>query len=127
MKTIIIKGDAGWSASSQTDIASKPGFLLRIGTRRNSAGQLITTATVHENCGNGVFKHSMGLGVSGLGDFSEQLIVTRPARVTATVLEAQHARALELLTEIETRIAAHYALQQANAKAVEPGAQCVPG
>lgn len=75
-----------------------------------SYGQLVTRASVHRVDGSSQV-HIIGSGVQG--DFNRTVMSSRPARITAKVVQAQHEKSLEQLALILEAVQAHYAAQAA--------------
>lgn len=102
MDIIAKKGKSGWRAENIVEFDGPR--KLAIETYKYD-GAMISRATVN-TYGDLMMTHVFGLG--GGGDFSERLIVTRPARGTAKAIVDQHAKALQQLLEIVERARAHY-------------------
>lgn len=105
IETRIFRDRDGWNATSEMDLTGDQ--LLKIRSYRNDRGLLRTSATVHTKVEGGL-RHIMGFGTSG-GDFSETLVVTKPARVTEKVISAQHESVLKTIPGILSAVQAHYA------------------
>jgi hypothetical protein len=94
----------GWSVTSTLDLADNR--LLRIHTYKSLNGVLRTSATVHTKVDGGL-RHVMGYGTPG-GDFSEELVRSKPARATEKVVTAQHDCVLKTLPGVLAAVDAHY-------------------
>ena len=106
MKTQYFK-DArnGWEARTVVDLSTKQ--QLDLTTRKDINGNLSTRATVHWLLAGGVRRHAMSFGAAG-GDFSQTIKTTKPARITANVVENQHGLGLEMIAQITKAALAHY-------------------
>jgi len=82
MNTRTTKGYYGWS--SKSEVALPNGKAIRFVTMKRSSGDLVTSAQVGT-----VDDYSFTTIM--FQDFSKNIIKTKPARVTAKVVEAQHA------------------------------------
>ena len=112
MQTRVFKDRDGWNAETMVDLEGNR--VLKIKTYRNLHHKLVTTASVWHCDGSGTMRHAFGFG-SG-GDFDETLIVANVPRVTSSVVEGQHGRAIAAMQSIQDRVAAHYTID-INAKA----------
>ena len=110
MTTRIYKDRDGWNAETSIDLQNQRVLKLRTG-KRSIGGGLQTTATVWTDTGDGGLRHAMGLG-TGLGDFSETIVITRPARITEKLVTEQHDRVIKQLGFIQAQIEQFYALQE---------------
>ena len=105
ISTIKYRDREGWNAKSQLNLADNR--VLQISTYKASNGSLRTSASVHLKVDGGL-RHDFGYGTPG-GDFSETLVVTKPARVTEKVISAQHESVLKTIPGILSAVQAHYA------------------
>lgn len=108
---------SGWEGKSYIIIAEGiDDGMGRIGTLKlcihtsKANGGLQTRASVSIHFGTS-YTHAFGLG-SGLGDYSEKVIVT-PTRCTEKAVREQHAQALTHAPAYFERAQAHYAAQEA--------------
>lgn len=107
VETRIFRDRDGWNATSTLDLADNR--MLQIRTYKSSAGaSLCSRGTVHTKMEGGGLRHIMGFGTPG-GDFSEDLAVSKPARVTEKVVAAQHESVLKALPSVLAAVEAHYA------------------
>ena len=97
MKTHIQKGRDGWKATSRIELDN--GRVLTIQTSKGSYGGLTTWASVAVRDGD-FLSHRL------YQDFSKTIIKTMPSRVTAKVVEAQHA--LIDLDNVKAMVEQHY-------------------
>ena len=109
MTTRTYKDRDGWNAQTIIDLKDRRVLKLRTG-KRSIGGGLQTTATVWTDTGNGGLIHAMGLG-TGLGDFSETIVVTRPARITEKLVTEQHQGVIRQADAIQAQIAQFYTQQ----------------
>ncbi|AOW13354.1 hypothetical protein LPB72_09935 [Hydrogenophaga crassostreae] len=105
ISTIKYRGREGWNAKSQLDLADNR--VLQISTYKASNGSLRTSASVHTKVDGGL-RHVFGYGTPG-GDFSGNVAITKPARVTEKVVAEQHALVLDVVPELLVSIENHYA------------------
>lgn len=106
MKTQYFRDDFGHQASTlvQLDVS----HALLISTSKWPDGGLTTTASVR-TLRDGRF--TLAVSADGQGDFYKKLEVTRPGRVTAALVKAQHDACLLLFADLQQEIAAHYKAQ----------------
>lgn len=91
-----------WHMSEDIDLPGAGNRSLRLSTHKTSSGQLVTSATVG-TVDRGMFSYMM------YTDFNKRIIATRPARVTAKVVDAQHSVAKEChMDALMAEIIAHY-------------------
>lgn len=106
MQTRVFKDRDGWKAETRLDLEGSR--VLMIKTRRNLQHKLASTASVWHCDGGGVMRHAYGFGTGG--DYDQPLIQVSVPRVTESVVQAQHKRAIADLPYIKSRVAEHYAL-----------------
>ena len=102
---IVRKGRNGWEAENRFEFDGD--YKLTIETHKDSSGpssRLVSRASVSQHK-DGMMSHAFGLG-SG-GDYSERLIVSA-ARCTEKSVAGQHAKALEMLADVQAKAKAHY-------------------
>ena len=97
METLVRKGRDGWEAKSEIQLDNDR--VLSIRTSKGSYGGLTTWASVSVRDGD-FLSHRL------FQDFSKNIIKTNPSRVTAKVVEAQHA--LINLDEVLAMVEQHY-------------------
>lgn len=107
MTTTYTRDSDGHKATTVHDLQKQRE--LHITTYKSSNGPLVTSATVHQIEGD-LKRHRFGCGGFG-GDFSQRLVCTFPARVTAKTVKEQHEQCLQKLQEVLTAVDAHYAEQ----------------
>lgn len=91
-----------WAVSEDIDLPGAGNRSLRLSTHKTSSGQLVTSATVG-TVDRSMFSYMM------YTDFNKRVIISRPARVTGKVVDAQHLLAKELhMGTLMTEIIAHY-------------------
>ena len=105
IETRIFRDRDGWNAKSELDLADSR--LLQIRTYKASNGSLRTSASVHTKVDGGL-RHVFGYGTPG-GDFSGNMVTTKPARVTEKVVAEQHRLVIDALPELLVAIENHYA------------------
>ena len=110
MTTCIHKEHDGWNAETSIDLENQRVLKLRTG-KLSIGGGLQTTATVWTDTGDGGLTHAMGLG-TGLGDFSETVVLIPTCRITEKLVTEQHEQALKQIDFIVMRIALFYAQKQ---------------
>ena len=97
MNTTVRKGRDGWAAESRVDLGN--GRVLTVKTSKGAYGGLTTWASVSVRDGD-FLSHRL------YQDFSKGIITSNPSRVTAKVVEAQHA--LINLDEVLAMVEQHY-------------------
>lgn len=102
METFVRKGRDGWEAKSEIQLDNDR--VLSIKTSKGAYGGLTTWAGVSVRDGN-FLTHIM------YQDFSKTIIKSNPSRVTAKVVEAQHA--LINLDEVLAMVEQHYSKETA--------------
>lgn len=102
METLVRKGHNGWRAKSEIQLDNNR--VLSIETSKGSYGGLTTWASVSVRDGD-FLSHRL------FQDFSKNIIKTNPSRVTAKVVEAQHA--LINLDEVLAMVEQHYSKETA--------------
>lgn len=108
MKTIYQRDKSGPQALTIEQLPEQRE--LHITTRKASGGVLVTRAAAHRRDGSSLI-HVFGMGIKGMGDFSQVVAQRSIPRITARAVEQQHSSVIERLSEIKVLVELHYANQ----------------
>lgn len=86
----------------EDEVALPDNCVLRISTHKTYGGELVTSATAGKVEG-GFFSYMM------YQDYSKRVLTFRYPRITAKVIETQHATVMEQIEDVKASVAAFYA------------------
>lgn len=110
MNTEFYRDHDGWNGKTAIDIGSHRELTIHT-HKRGIGGGLATSASVSTVNANGTKTHVFGFSL-GRGDYSSQLLLTQPNRITEKYVRLQHLNALALIDEIKFKVNAHYVEQE---------------